>query len=181
MPDNHLSLSAPCCGGDRQLLPVARLGELLGRVAVPLLGSQMVGLAAACGRVLAEDIVAAGDLPAQDSSAMDGYALAFADLGRDYPATLPVVGRVAAGHPLERPVRRGEAVRIFTGAPLPEGCDTVVMQEHCTAADGTVTLPPGVARHANRRRRGEDVSAGSLCLSGGAVLRPQDIGMAAAL
>ena len=96
MPDNHLSLSAPCCGGDRQFLPVARLGELLGRVAVPPLGSEMVGLAAACGRVLAEDIVAAGDLPAGDSSAMDGYALAFADLGQDYPTTLPVVGRVSS-------------------------------------------------------------------------------------
>jgi molybdopterin molybdotransferase len=181
MPDNHLSLSTPCCGGDRQLLPLARLVELLGRVAIPPLGSETVGLTAACGRVLAEDIVAAGDLPAGDSSAMDGYALAFADLGQDHPTTLPVVGRVAAGHSLERPVRRGEAVRIFTGAPLPEGCDTVVMQEHCNAADGKVTLPLGVARHANRRRRGEDVSAGSLCLSSGAVLRPQHIGMAAAL
>ncbi|UEM05777.1 molybdopterin molybdotransferase MoeA [Skermanella rosea] len=183
MPDTHfpLPLPAPCCGGDHRLLPVASLGALLDRVEIPGAGAETVGLGDAVGRVLAEDIVATGDLPSRDCSAMDGYAVAFDGLEPGRPSTLPVVGRVAAGHPLDRPVRRGEAVRIFTGAALPDGCDTVVMQEHCAAAEGFVTLPPAVARNANRRRRGEDVSAGTLCLARGAVLRPQDIGMAAAL
>lgn len=181
MPDTFAAYPTSCCGGNLRLLPVAELSSALNRVVVPVVGTEMVNLADACGRVLAQSVIAAGDLPRQDCSAMDGYALAFDDLEPGKPTTCRVTARVTAGHPMNRPTGRGEVVRIFTGAPLPEGCDTVVMQEHCGVADDCVTLPPFVSRHANRRRRGEDITAGTLCLPCGTMLRPQDIGMAAAL
>jgi molybdopterin molybdotransferase len=78
----------------------------------------------------------------------------------DRDTVLPVTGRAAAGHPLGRAIERGEAIRIFTGAPMPEGADTVMMQEDCTLAGGTVTLKPGIRKGANRRHAGEDVAKG---------------------
>jgi molybdopterin molybdotransferase len=92
-----------------------------------------------------------------------------------------VTGRAAAGHPLGRPLLPGEAIRIFTGAPMPDGADTVMMQEDCTLEDGFVRLKPGIRKGANRRRAGEDVTAGSVALAAGRRLRPADLGLAAAL
>ena len=100
---------------------------------------------------------------------------------RTRETVLPVGGRAAAGHPLGRPVGRGEAIRIFTGAPMPEGADTVMMQEDCTVADGRVRMKPGIRKGANRRHAGEDVAAGAVALAAGRRLRPADLGLAAAL
>jgi molybdopterin molybdotransferase len=94
---------------------------------------------------------------------------------------MPVAGRAAAGHPLGRPVARGEAIRIFTGAPMPDGTDTVMMQEDCVVAEGMVRLQPGIKKGANRRHAGEDVARGSVALSAGRRLKPADLGLAAAL
>ncbi|MBY0430884.1 MAG: molybdopterin molybdenumtransferase MoeA, partial [Rhodospirillales bacterium] len=90
----------------------------------PVTEAEPVALAAALGRVLAEDVVSAIDVPPHDNAAMDGIAVFFADLAPAGETRLPMTARVAAGHPLDRPARRGEAVRIFTGAPMPEGPDT---------------------------------------------------------
>ncbi len=140
-----------------------------------------VPLFRALGRILAEDVVAPHDVPPHDNSAVDGYAVFFDDLAADRETVLPVSGRAGAGHPLRRPAVRGEAVRIFTGAPMPEGPDTVMMQEDCRLEGGTVVLAPGLKRGANRRRRGEDIAAGSTVLHRGVRLRPQDLGQAAAV
>src|SRR4029077_20015260 len=94
---------------------------------------------------------------------------------------LPVGGRAAAGHPLGRPARRGEAIRIFTGAQMPEGPDTVMMQEDCVVCDGAVHLRPGLKKGATRRRAGEDVAAGTTVIPAGRRLRAQELGLAAAL
>jgi molybdopterin molybdotransferase len=142
---------------------------------------EVVALAAADGRILAVPVIAPIDLPAFDNSAVDGYAVRHADLAANGPTILPVSGRVAAGHALNGAQRRGAAVRIFTGAPLPVGTDTVFMQEDCHHNDGTVTLPTGLPLGANRRRRGEDVCAGDQALPSGRRLTPHDIGLAAAL
>lgn len=148
---------------------------------VPAVGTEAVPLREALGRVLAEDLVAARDVPPHDNSAMDGYAVRSADLDSSAPTRLPVGGRIAAGHPLDRPIRAGEALRIFTGAPMPEGADTVVMQEDVTADGDFVILPVGVKAGANRRQRGEDVRAGQVVIPKGRLLRAQEIGLAASV
>lgn len=135
----------------------------------------------ALGRILREDVIAPANIPPHDNSAVDGYAIYFDDLNSEGSTRLRVTGRQAAGQvPVEAP-RRGEALRIFTGAVMPEGPDTVMMQEDCQLEDGWVVIPAGIKRGANRRDAGEDVQAGSRVLVSGQRLRAQDLGQAAAV
>jgi molybdopterin molybdotransferase len=143
--------------------------------------TETIPLEGACGRILARDVVASMNLPPHANSAVDGYAFAHADLLPGRETVLPVCGRAAAGHPLGRPAERGAAIRIFTGAPMPEGADTVMMQEDCVVEDGRVRLKPGIRIGANRRLAGEDVAEGAVALSVGRRLAPADLGLAAAL
>ena len=160
------------------------LALLAGRVG-PVTATETVPLTDALGRVLAADVVAPFSVPPHDNAAVDGYAVFFDDLSADGPTVLPVTARVAAGQWLGRPAVRGEAVRIFTGAPMPAGMDTVFMQEDCRSSDdeggSAVTLPAGSRRGLNRRLAGEDVREGSVVLSAGRRLRPEDIALAASL
>jgi molybdopterin molybdotransferase len=142
---------------------------------------ETVPLARSLGRILAQDVTAALDVPPHDNSAVDGYALRHADLVADGPTRLPVLGRSAAGHPHGARLGEGQAVRIFTGAVMPEGADTVVMQEDTTYAEDHVTIPLGLALGANRRHQGEDTRRGDVVLGRGQRLRPQDLGLAAAV
>jgi len=137
-------------------------------------------LAACLGRVLAEPLVAPFDVPPHDNSAVDGYAVFFEDLNAEAETRLPIAARIAAGHALDRNGKRGEALRIFTGAAMPKGPDTVMMQEDCREEDGEVVIAPGIKQGANRRKRGEDFHEGELLLPQGRRLRPQDLGQAAA-
>jgi molybdopterin molybdotransferase len=174
-------LSDDCFALGGGLLTVAEaLAEIDGRL-TPVIGTETVSLSAASGRVLARDVIAAMDLPPHANSAVDGYAIAHADLLPDRETVLRTGGRAAAGHPLERPADCGEAIRIFTGAPMPDGTDTVMMQEDCTIEDGWVRLKPGIRKGANRRRAGEDVAEGEVALPAGKRLRAPDLGLAAAL
>ncbi len=147
----------------------------------PVTGIETVPLQAALGRVLATDVEAQIDVPPHANSAVDGYAVFFDDLSPDAETALPVTGRVAAGHGLGRAGVRGEAIRIFTGAPMPLGFDTVLMQEDCRHDGDTVLIPRGIKRGANRRGAGEDITKGTVILAAGHVLRPQDIGLVASV
>jgi molybdopterin molybdotransferase len=174
-------LSDDCFAFGGALLSV---DEALARIAdhvTSVVGSETVPLRAAAGRILERDVEASINLPPHANSAVDGYAVAYADLSRDCETELPVGGRAAAGHPLDRPVRPGEAIRIFTGAPMPAGADTVLMQEDCVAERGRVRLRPGIRKGANRRQAGEDLALGETALAAGRRLGPADIGLAAAL
>ena len=174
-------LSDDCFAFGGSLLTVdAALTEIEERVTA-VVGTETVSLKAAGGRILADDVVATMNLPPHANSAVDGYAFAHADLEPGHETVLPVSGRAAAGHPLGRPAGRGEAVRIFTGAPMPEGTDTVMMQEDCVIDDGRVRLKPGIKEGANRRHAGEDVARGTIALAAGRRLGPADLGLAAAL
>lgn len=175
-------LSDDCFAFGGALMSVdAALAALRERL-VPLTGVETVPLRAAVGRILAEDLIAPIDLPPFANSAVDGYAVRHADLAPEADTVLPVTGRVPAGGALGRPLRACEAIRIFTGAPMPEGADTVMMQEDAEVLpDGRVRLPPGLKRGANARAAGEDVAKGTVALARGTILRPQDVGMAAAL
>jgi len=138
-------------------------------------------LSAALGRVLARDIVAGLDLPPFDNSAVDGFAVRHGDLAKAGETRLAVVDRVAAGAAAARPLAAGEAIRIFTGAPMPAGADTVFMQEDCRVEGGGVTVPPGLKLGANRRLAGEDVREGTTALPAGRRLAARDIALAAAV
>ncbi len=143
-------------------------------------GSEQVPLEAALGRILAGDVVAEVAVPPWANSAMDGYALRVADLPEASEAVLPISQRLPAGR-APRPLRPGTAARIFTGAPIPEGADAVVMQEHCSENEHGVVIhkrpPPGN----NIRAAGEDIKAGSVVLPVGRRLRPQDLGLSASI
>jgi molybdopterin molybdotransferase len=166
-------------GGESMTLDAA-LALLAERIR-PVAGVETVPLARALDRTLAETLTAERDVPPHDNAAVDGFAVRFEDIAAAGETRLPVTGRVAAGHPLDRPARSGEALRIFTGAQLPEGIDTVVMQENCRLEDMCVVFGPGLRRGANSRRRGEDVRAGDVILEDGIRLRPQEIGLAASV
>ena len=174
-------LSEDCFAFGGQLLGVDAALALIQQRVQPVVSEEMAPLAEACGRVLAHDLVAAIDVPPHANSAVDGYAVAHADLLPDQDTVLPVTGRAAAGHPLGHAARPGEAIRIFTGAPMPDGVDTVMMQEDCVVEEGRVRLAPGIKKGANRRHAGEDVAKGAVALPAGRRLKPADLGLAAAL
>ncbi|HSX86436.1 MAG TPA: gephyrin-like molybdotransferase Glp [Pseudomonas sp.] len=169
-------MSACDCAGDA-LRPVDEaIAELLARAPAPP-PVEYVAVGKALGRVLAEPLRAPFEVPAWDNSAMDGYALRAADL----PAAggcLPLAGRIAAGDAASQALPAGHAVRIFTGAPLPPGADTVVAQEHCRLEGGQLWLPP-VKGGEHVRKRGEEVAAGALVLAAGQRLRAQELGLLA--
>src|ERR1700751_1555593 len=164
--------------------PPLSVDEALGRLderVTAVVETETAPLGGACGRILARDVVASMNLPPHANSAVDGYAFTHADLVPGRETVLPVCGRAAAGHPLGRTAERGAAIRIFTGAPMPEGTDTVMMQEDCVVEDGRVRLKPGIKKGANRRHAGEDVAEGAVALVAGRRLSPADLGLAAAL
>ncbi len=180
-----MNLNNCCDAPDHCLLTLAEALTTAMHSILPIGETETVPLLAANGRILAADRLAQFDAPPHDNSAMDGFALHHADLKPDQPTRLPVVGQALAGHPYPRIVPRGAAVRITTGGLIPNGPNTVVMQEHCyiapdehwieLAAPITARLRVGE----NIRRRGEDVRSGTVLLSSGLQLRPQDIALAA--
>jgi len=144
-----------------------------------LVGTERCGLIDARGRVLAGEVVAGIDVPPADNSAMDGYALRHGDWEGE-EAALRLSQRVTAGASPTR-LEPGTAARIFTGAEIPLGADTVVMQEHCEASETGVRILKLPALGANIRRRGQDIERGMRVLATGQRLRPQDLGLAASL
>jgi molybdopterin molybdotransferase len=138
--------------------------------------AEEVDVDAAAGRVLVEDAQARVDLPPFDSSAMDGYALRAGDT----PGELPVVARVAAGHPAPRPLRAGEAMAIATGGAVPDGGDAVIQLELVSETDGQLHVPEAVAPRTNVRPRGGDVVRGTVVVAAGTPLGPAQLGALAA-
>lgn len=132
-------------------------------------------------RVLAADIVSPRNVPPHDNAAVDGYAVHFDDLSPDGETRLKIGPRIAAGHPHSSEIPRRIAARIFTGAAMPQGPDTVFMQEDVRIAGDVAIFPPGQKRFANRRQAGEDVHAGKTILRAGRRLRAADIGLIASV
>jgi molybdopterin molybdotransferase len=174
-------LSDDCFAFSGPLMPVDAVERLLIERIVPVSETEAVPVSGACGRVVAQDVVAAVDLPPFDNSAVDGFAVRHADLSAGAETRLVVVDQVMAGHHAVRAVAPGEAVRIFTGAPMPPGADTVFMQEDCRVEEGAVMVPSGLKLGANRRLAGEDIRCGAVALPAGRRLAPQHVGLAAAI
>jgi molybdopterin molybdotransferase len=174
-------LTDDCFAFSGPLLPVDEVERLIRERVTPVAEFETVALNAAAGRVVARDVVAPIDLPPFDNSAVDGFAVRHADLDTKGETRLAVVERVTAGRAAAHSLAAGAAVRIFTGAPMPAGADTVFMQEDVYADSDTVVVPPGLKPGANRRLAGEDVRAGSVVLPAGRRLLAQDVALAAAV
>ncbi|HLT02751.1 MAG TPA: gephyrin-like molybdotransferase Glp [Geminicoccaceae bacterium] len=169
-----------CFAHHPKRLTAAQALDLLKSRIRPVVGRESVPLAAAHGRILAEEVVSPRDVPGFDNAAVDGFAFAHADLAAKGPTRLVLMpGRAAAGHPFTGRLAPGAALRVLTGAPMPAGADTALMQEDVELDGATVVIPPGVKRGANRRLAGEDVKKGQVALRPGIRLRPQDVGVAA--
>ncbi len=174
-------LSDDCFAFGGPLMSVEEAAALIAaRVPGPEI-EETVALRAGLGRVLARDLVAPLPLPPFFNSAVDGWAFRHADLAPGVETRLVEAGRVAAGQAAPRALGAGESVRIFTGAPMPPGTDSVVMQEDARQEDGTILVPPGLKRGANARPAGEDVAQGAQALPAGQRLGPPEIGLCAAL
>ena len=172
---------SPLAAGDRQL-SVAQAREAIAAALRPITDTQEVALEQALGRVLAGDVISPIDVPAHDNSAMDGFAFAGEALAAGGLTRLRVVGTLMAGAPHRGVVGGGECLRIMTGAVMPAGLDTVVPLELCRSEGDEVVIEPGVLRAGeNRRRRGEDLTAGRPALRRGRRLRPADLGLAASV
>lgn len=168
----------PCSDARRLLTPQEAAATVLATL-VPIAGAEVVVLARARGRILRGSIAAPRSLPPFDHSAVDGYALALR-AGADGQAGFRLVGRVAAGRPMSGEVRPGDAVRIFTGAAVPPGCDAVVMQEHADVVDGVVMPRRSYRAGDNIRLEGEDVPAGAALLADGTLLDARHLALLAA-
>lgn len=175
----QLSRDSEAFGG--ALMTLEEAGERVAALVRPVSGIEVAALAQADGRVLAQDVVAPLDLPPFANSAVDGYAVRFADLAASGETRLPVAGRVAAGADAGGVTTRGVAVRVFTGAPMPPGADTVFMQEDVALEGGVAILPSGLAPGANARPAGEDIARGMVAAKAGQRLRPQDLALLSAL
>jgi len=166
------------CDSTPGLMPLeAALAQMLSKV-VPTQKLEKIHVSEALGRVLAEDVVSGIDVPPVDNSAMDGYAFNTKDLALG--KLLPIGLRVPAGAEPGK-LAAGTAARIFTGAPVPEGANTVVMQEKCSLDGDNVMLPEGVPANDNIRPRGQDIAIGQVVVDKGTRLQGQHMGLLASV
>lgn len=183
MKDDFAHNALDPCAGSRPLMAVdTAIAHALG-LAAAVAEVETVSLDDAVGRVLAQDVTAPFPLPPFDNSAMDGYALRSADLVGDGPWRLRVIARVAAGEDAVQvgALAHGQAVRIFTGAPIPQGADAVIMQEHVQRDGDTIVLTNPVTCGDCIRRAGEDAAQGAILLSAGTLIEAREIGAIASV
>jgi molybdopterin molybdotransferase len=166
---------------DPNALSVERARQYLFDTVPPVTGHERLFVRQALGRVLAEDVISPVDVPAHDNSAMDGWAVRFADLSPDGETRLKNVGTAFAGRPFDGKLGAGETARIMTGAVLPAGVDCVVIQEVAKVESDMVIVPPGQKIEQNVRRAGEDLKAGKPAIPAGKLLRPAELGVIASL
>jgi molybdopterin molybdotransferase len=166
---------------DPDSMPVDKARKYIRDYLSPLQSRECLPVRGALGRVLAEDILSPSNVPNHNNSAMDGYALNADDLVTTGNTTLKITGTAFAGKSFPGKVGKGECVRIMTGAVMPEGCDTVVIQEHVQAEGGHISFGEGIKRGQNLRYAGEDLKRGQTVFPAGHLVRPADLGLIASL
>jgi molybdopterin molybdotransferase len=183
MNDPALTIAQASCADDYDpnSMPVAKARAFIHQFLQPVHGVLRVPVRSALGRVLAEDVHSPVDVPSHRNSAMDGWAMRGADLAAGAEATLQEIGASFAGKPFAGKVGPGQCVRIMTGGVVPEGADTVVMQERARANGKSIAFAPGLKTGQNVREAGEDLKAGSVALRKGRVVRPAELGLIASL
>ena len=183
MTDMSSKPDADCCA-DGHNAPALKLDEALAHILAdvrPVEGAETLAVRSALGRVLASDVVSGIDVPAHTNSAMDGYALAGGDIAADGETRLAIIGVAAAGKPFAGEVAAGQCVRILTGAAMPPGTDSVVMQENVALDGDMAILAAGQKAGQHVRQAGEDIAAGDVALRAGKHLRPAELGIIASL
>jgi molybdopterin molybdotransferase len=168
-------------GYDPEALPVETARRVIRELLAPVHVNERVAVRASLGRVLGEDIVSTMNVPAHDNSAMDGFAVRGADLDAEGDTVLQEIGAAFAGRSFEGAVGRGQCVRVMTGAVMPAGTDTVVIQEAVRVDGQRIIVPPGQTTGQNRRLAGEDLTAGRVAIPAGRVVRPAELGLLASL
>jgi molybdopterin molybdotransferase len=178
-----LTISQASCADDYDpnSMSVEKARAFIHQFLAPIEGTLRVPVRAALGRVLAEDVLSPVDVPAHRNSAMDGWAVRGADLQADAETTLAEIGASFAGRPFGGRVGPGQCVRIMTGGVVPEGADTVVMQERAKASGTSISFAAGQKIGQNVREAGEDLRAGSIALKRGRIVRPAELGLVASL
>lgn len=166
---------------DPESFSVERARQLVLALVEPIEGSERLSVRNALGRVLAEDILATANVPGHDNSAMDGYAVRFTDLSIEADSALTPVGTAFAGRPFAGRLEAGQCVRIMTGGVIPDGADTVVIQEMVRDSGGRIVIPPKQRRGQHVRRAGEDLRIGMPAIRAGKIIRPADLGLIASL
>ncbi len=180
---SKLTITQASCADDYDpnSMPVDKAREFIHRFLEPVSARLRVPVRDALGRVLAEDVVSPVDVPSHRNSAMDGWAMRGADLAADGERTLEEIGASFAGRPFAGRVGPGQCVRIMTGGVVPEGADTVVMQEKARAEGKRVTFAAGQKTGQNVREAGEDLRRGAVALAKGRIVRPAELGLIASL
>ncbi len=178
-----LTITQASCADDYDpnSMPVAKARAFIHQFLTPVEARLRVPVRSALGRVLAEDLLSPVDVPAHRNSAMDGWAMRAADLAAEGETTLEEIGASFAGRPFAGTMGAKQCVRIMTGGVVPEGADTVVMQERAQAQGKTITFAAGQRLGQNVREAGEDLRAGSVALPKGRILRPAELGLIASL
>ncbi|HUQ29242.1 MAG TPA: gephyrin-like molybdotransferase Glp [Usitatibacter sp.] len=178
-----LTIAQASCADDYDpnSMPVAKARAFIHQFLAPIEGTVRVPIRSSLGRVLAEDVLTPVDVPAHRNSAMDGWAMRGADLSGDAEVTLDEIGASFAGKPFGGRVAKGQCVRIMTGGVVPEGADTVVMQERAKANGKSITFAAGAKTGQNVREAGEDLKRGSVALRKGRIVRPAELGLIASL
>lgn len=168
-------------GYDPESLSVEQARKLILGLVGPAAGTERLFVRNALGRVLADDVLATANVPGHDNSAMDGYAVRFADLAAEGDTVLRLAGASFAGRTFAGRVEAGQCVRIMTGGVIPEGADTVVIQEVVRAENDRIVVPPKQRQGQHVRRAGEDLRAGTPAIHAGKVVRPAELGLIASL
>jgi molybdopterin molybdotransferase len=181
MKQTSANLQQGCGGHGAPALSVEEAHARIAAALAPIGGAEKVALRSALGRMLAQDVRSPVNVPAHTNSAMDGYALRGSDLPAQGSAELAVVGVAWAGRPYTSTIERGQCTRIMTGAPIPKGADTVIMQEDVERDGDTIHVGNGHKSGQHVRAAGEDVSAGQIVLTTGRQLLPVDLGLLASL
>ncbi len=182
MAENIVINQSSCADDvDKSALPVSRAVQRINALIRVVPDTEVLPIRSALDRILAEDVLSTVNVPGHTNSAVDGYAIAGADLIKDKSTQLSIIGTTFAGQPYQGTIQPGQCVRIMTGAKMPTGTDTVVMQEHVLLDNNTISFNPGYKTGQNVRQAGEDLTIGQLAIPAGKKLTPAELGMLASM
>ena len=181
--NENIVINQPSCADavDSNALPVTAAMQRINALVAAVTDTELVPIRDALERILAEDVCSTINVPSHTNSAVDGYAIAAADLSQDTPRQLTIVGTTFAGQPYKENVQPGQCVRIMTGAKMPPGTDTVIMQEHVSLQGNVIRFNPGYKSGQNVRHAGEDLTIGQVAIHAGKKLTPAELGMLASM
>ena len=174
-------LSNDCFKNNKKRISLEKAVSILEKRIKCIKKSQKIKLDQGLGRIVSKDIFSKLNVPSFNNTAVDGYAFKYSDINKKKKTSLTLNGRITAGQDFHKKIKKGEIVRIFTGAKIPEDLDTVIMQEDCDVHDNKIILKSGIFKGANIRKKGEDIKNGKKIISKGTKLKAQDLALIASV